>query len=418
MRSNSRRRSAPTVYVAIYLWFGAAFAAFSIVSSIYRAVEGGLSPLQLVLVGTVLETSVFLAEVPTGIVADVYSRRLSVVIGYLMLGAGFVLEGAFAHVETILIAQVVWGVGYTFTSGAQDAWLADEVGEAEAAPVYLKAARAAQLGTLVGVAAGVGLATQSLAWPLVAGGLGMIALGVFLALVMPETGFRPTPREDRTTFGHMAHTFVQGTRAIRARPALITLMAIGLVYGLWSEGFDRLWEVHLLRNFDVPQPFGIDQLAWFGIISVAGMVLSMAALSLLSRRRDKANIPKTIRLLFLSDVGLLVSLVVLAAAGSFAIAVAAVLSLRLFRSMNGPLSMSWVNRGIDSSVRATVLSMRSQMDSLGQLLGGPAIGLVASAISLRAGIGAAAVALAPVLLLVLVAVRQEQAAERAKRLTP
>ena len=78
MRSNSRRRSAPTVYVAIYLWFGAAFAAFSIVSSIYRAVEGGLSPLQLVLVGTVLETSVFLAEVPTGIVADVYSRRLKV----------------------------------------------------------------------------------------------------------------------------------------------------------------------------------------------------------------------------------------------------------------------------------------------------------------------------------------------------
>jgi len=50
------------------------------------------------------------------------------------------------------------------------------------------------------------------------------------------------------------------------------------------------------------------------------------------------------------------------------------------------------------------------MDSLGQLLGGPVIGLVASAISIRAGIGTAAVALTPVLLLVLVALRQERMA--------
>ena len=89
-------------------------------------------------------------------------------------------------------------------------------------------------------------------------------------------------------------------------------------------------------------------------------------------------------------------------------AVGAVLTLRLFRSINGPLSLSWVNRGIDSSVRATVLSMRSQMDSLGQLLGGPVIGLVASAISIRAGIGTAALALTPVLVLVLVAMQQER----------
>ena len=49
----------------------------------------GLDPLQMVLVGTVLELSVFLFEIPTGVVADVVSRKLSVVIGHAMMGLGF-----------------------------------------------------------------------------------------------------------------------------------------------------------------------------------------------------------------------------------------------------------------------------------------------------------------------------------------
>jgi DHA3 family tetracycline resistance protein-like MFS transporter len=49
----------------------------------------------LVLVGTVLEPSVFIFEIPTGIVADVYSRRLSIIIGQVLIGLGFMVEGLF-----------------------------------------------------------------------------------------------------------------------------------------------------------------------------------------------------------------------------------------------------------------------------------------------------------------------------------
>jgi DHA3 family tetracycline resistance protein-like MFS transporter len=52
-----------------------------------------------------------LGEVPTGVVADVYSRRLSIVIGVLLTGAGFMIEGLFPYFEAILLAQVVWGLG-------------------------------------------------------------------------------------------------------------------------------------------------------------------------------------------------------------------------------------------------------------------------------------------------------------------
>ncbi len=84
-----------------------AFLTFATVSSVYRITEASLDPLQLVLVGTAPEVTVFLFEVPTGVVADVYSRKLSLIIGFAFMGAGFILEGALPLFATILAAQVV-----------------------------------------------------------------------------------------------------------------------------------------------------------------------------------------------------------------------------------------------------------------------------------------------------------------------
>ncbi|MDP6509107.1 MAG: hypothetical protein QF719_08735 [Chloroflexota bacterium] len=65
----------------------------------------GLDPLQLVLVGTVLEATVFIFEVPTGILADVYNRRLSVIVGVALIGADFTLEGAVPRFATVLAGR-------------------------------------------------------------------------------------------------------------------------------------------------------------------------------------------------------------------------------------------------------------------------------------------------------------------------
>ena len=84
-------------FVYLFIEFSASifFAMMFLSMSLYEVQVAALSPLQLVLVGTTLEFSVFLLEVPTGIVADVYSRRLSIIIGYLVMGIGFLVEGLF-----------------------------------------------------------------------------------------------------------------------------------------------------------------------------------------------------------------------------------------------------------------------------------------------------------------------------------
>ncbi len=151
--------TATTVYILLAGASSFFFTLVFTVSAVYRVTMVGLDPLQLVLVGTVLESAVFLGEIPTGIVADVYSRCLSVIIGIFLIGVAFIIEGAIPLFVTVLLSQVLWGIGFTFTSGAKEAWIADEVGEGEVSRVYLRGAQWSQIGALLGTFFSVALAS-------------------------------------------------------------------------------------------------------------------------------------------------------------------------------------------------------------------------------------------------------------------
>jgi MFS transporter, DHA3 family, tetracycline resistance protein len=122
-----------------------------------------------------------------------------VIIGIFILGAAFLLEGAVALVGVVLLAEAIRGVGETFLSGATDAWLADEVGEEAVGRVYQRAAQIDRAVAILGTLASVALASIALNLPVLLGGGIYLALGCFLALYMPERGFQPTPREDRSS---------------------------------------------------------------------------------------------------------------------------------------------------------------------------------------------------------------------------
>src|ERR1700675_1203925 len=168
---------------------------------VYFVTVVGLSPLQLVLVGTFMELTIFVCEVPTGIVADVVSRKLSIVSGYLVMGATIVFSGAVAQPWAVMVAWSVWGLGYTFTSGATDAWLADEIGVANVRPVSLRSAQVGRACALVAIGGSVALGLLSLRVPIIVGGVVIAATGIVLAFVMPEHGFPPPPRAEGTGAG-------------------------------------------------------------------------------------------------------------------------------------------------------------------------------------------------------------------------
>ncbi len=195
-------KSDPTkVYLFIEFAASAFFSMMFVSLSLYEVTVAGLTPLQLVLVGTTVEASIFIFEVPTGVVADVISRRTSIIIGYLIMGVGFLVEGLFPFFLPILLAQLLWGLGYTFTSGATEAWISDEIGEEHANQLFLRATRIGLIASLLGMGAAVLIGGQNVAIPILAGAGGVILIGVTLMLHHAGNRLQAHPRRKTATPG-------------------------------------------------------------------------------------------------------------------------------------------------------------------------------------------------------------------------
>jgi DHA3 family tetracycline resistance protein-like MFS transporter len=368
------------------------------VAPIFFVRELGLSPLELVLAGTALELAYFAFEIPTGIVADIYGRRRSMIIGVLGLGLGFVATGLAGGVALVLAAAAFMGFTWTFKSGAEEAWITDEVGPERAGRSFHAGAQAARIGGLLGIVAAVALALVDLRLPIVAGGLVLVALGGALALVMRETGFVSARGESATALASMAGTARQGGSLIRRSPLLLLIVGISFFLGVSDEGFDRLWEAQFLLEVGVPGFWGLDQVVWFGLLGAGSIVLAIAVAKPVTARLSAAGPGRMARALLLFDALRLAALLAFAFAGSFALALAAFWGARLARSLANPVHSTWLNANVeDSRVRATVLSMTNVFGSAGEWGGGPVLGGIGNVFGVRAAIGGAALALLPAL---------------------
>jgi hypothetical protein len=277
-------------------------------------------------------------------------------------------------------------------------------------PVFLRGSQLELIARIAAIPVAVGIATQwELNTPmLIAGGL-LIVLALFLSLTMPESGFTRVPGTERRN-ASLIGKVKTSTALISASPLLMTVFGIALFYGMTSEGVDRLWEAHFLRDLHLPvEPESIslgggtltmEPIVWFGLLRLVSTFVSLGASEVAHRRLD-LNSDRLPYWLFTINMAQMASLVVLALAGGFWLGVAAFLVATALSRIYDPLSLGWLNRNIRSEVRATVLSMRSQADSLGQISGGPVIGAVGSLVSLRAALLATSAALLPALALYL-----------------
>jgi DHA3 family tetracycline resistance protein-like MFS transporter len=390
---------------------GAALTLGWTVAQVYFVREVGMSPLQLVLAGTALEVAYFLFEVPTGILADAYSRRASIVLAEIVMGAAFLLTAATDEVPVILAAAGLMGFGWTFKSGAEDAWLADEVGPERMGRSYQRGAQAWRALSLAGIGGAVGLALVDLRLAIAAGGAVFLALALFLALAMPERGFRRAHADELGAARSLVRTGREGSRLVRARPVLLLIVGIAFFGGMWSESFDRLWEAQFLLEVGVPGLAGLDPVLWFGVLNAGALLLALAVAQPLVPRLERADAARLARTSLVLDAALVVATLAFALAGSFALAVTAFWTIGVARSLASPVFSTWLNANVgDSRVRATVISITNLGDSAGEWGGGPALGALGSAVSIRAALAAGAAALSPALLLYARALRRQEPA--------
>jgi DHA3 family tetracycline resistance protein-like MFS transporter len=390
-----------TAYYILKCGYALFFTLVVSVSLIFQTTEVELPAMQLLLIAAALQGAILVSEIPTGVIADTYGRKRSVIIGLLLLGVGMSLSGAIASFWPILAGHLIWGLGYTFISGAGEAWIADEVGLQRANRVYLRTAQITKVFWIIAIPVSFGIATFELRLPILLGGAGFGLLAVFLALFMGEQGFeRPAEPGTRQTWRDLRDTLGQGRNLVRSRPLLMTILLIMAFYGLAGQGFITLWVPHFDRNLTFPAIWNLEPLIWFFVVRMAAALLSLAVVEFVRRWGAETLSSHAIvsRGLFWINGLQMFSVLIIATTGSFVIAAVFICVAIALAEAYDPLHLAWLNQNVESRVRATVISMSSQMEAFGKTAGGPILGGVAGALSLRSALAVSGLAIFPALL--------------------
>ena len=364
------------------------------VSSLYYIQIVNMTPLQLVLVGTTLELSIFLLELPTGLVADVFGRKISILIGLVLNGLGFLLQGLWPTFIGVLLAQVLWGGGYTFTSGASEAWITDETDEETAAGLFLQAEQRSLLGAVLGIGIGMMIGLYRYDVAILLSGIGLFLLAAYLFVAMKETGYQPHGTLHGNPYTTLLQTFRDGIGITRHNHNLLWIFAVGFIFGFYSEGVDRLWEARMVADFTFP---GFKPVIWLGIVQIIAMLLGSISLGLFQKMKSVTNLANSLYIQISLTIGIIAGLLVFALSGNFFVAIIMITLVQVLREVHAPFYTGWVNRKLDASVRATVLSMSSLVDACGQIGGGPLVGGIANRMGVPFGLSLSAVFLMPVL---------------------
>ncbi len=375
---------------------GAALQGFWVVTSVYLVIVAELSAAQLLLLGTALEVTVLVSEVPTGVVADTISRKWSMVISMVVMAIAFIVAGTTTSFGGLVVVNVVWGVGWTFTSGADIAWLADELGhrgvdQPAVDQAITRKARWQQRGGAAGLV-GFGLLgwLTTAAGAMMSAGMLLLGLAIWIATRFTEHGLRFTERGFSPARGerlaHSAHVLRTGLALVRTDRAVVRLLMITLVFNLGAEAMDRLTEARLI---DLGLPLGLSPVLFFTLLGITGLLGGAVLLRRVEPVMGQTDGPRRLyaAMALVAAVGaVLVAVAPVAAVGAFGV----FLSRGLAWSVLPVAGSVWINRMTDGDVRATVQSFLGQATSAGQIAGGLLLGLITVLFDLSVAIGAAA----------------------------
>jgi MFS transporter, DHA3 family, tetracycline resistance protein len=355
-----------------------------LVTSVYLVVDAGLSPAQLVLIGSVQGVFALLCEVPAGVFADTISRKWSLVISQLLIGTAMVTTGLVESFPALLATQVLWGISWTFASGSDVAWITDELDLPDRITAVLARAARAQL---TGAATGL-IVLGLLAWAtrrdltIVIAGAAMMSLAMYIALRFTEDRFVPV----RTArWSPSWTTFRRGLTLVRRSREILLIFAATFVVNGASDAAGRLTQKQLL---DLGLPSEPDPVIWFTGLGVLGLIVGALTLRVFAKRIDGNHARNDYAL---AAVAGFVSMLMLAFARDPVVgAIAVVLVSGIVTPLTRVISTIWVNARTTADIRATTHSFLAQLEYLGEIICGLTIAAIARLTTLSLALTACA----------------------------
>jgi MFS family permease len=341
--------------------------------------DAGLSNAEAFAANAFFTLGMVIFEIPTGVVADTRGRRFSFVLGTVTLLLSTLLYLGMWQIQAPLagwaIASILLGLGFTFFSGATEAWLVDALAatgfDGHLDHVFGRGQSVGGAAALIGsVAGGVVAQVTNLGVPYLIRA-GLLGVTMVVALVyMRDIGF--TPERDVST-GKAIRTVVRGAveGGFRNPPVRWLMLAIPFTAGTGIYIFYAA-QPYLLELFGDPTAYSIAGLAaaiFAGVQIVAGLLVPWVRR--LVRRRTDAVLGG-----LLIGIG---ALIVLGLAPGFVAALVLLTALSFVGAVVRPLRSAFINGAIPSEQRATVLSFDSLMGSAGGAVWQPVLGRVADA---------------------------------------
>ena len=339
--------------------------------------DAGLSATAAFTANALFTAGMVLFEVPTGVVADTWGRRASYLLGSVTLAVSTVLYWLAWQAEAPFwawaVTSVLLGLGFTFFSGATEAWLVDALkftgfkGTLES--VFAKGQIVGGVAMLSGSVLG-GLVAQwtNLGVPYLLRGLALLVTFVVAFLYMRDWGFVPKPgKHPVREMGQVVRGSVR--YGLGNRPVRWMMLAAPFTFGVGIYAFYAM-QPYLLELYGDEQAYSIAGLA-AAIIAGAQIAGGMVAPQVrrLFRNRTSALLAGLV-----IEVGLLT---LLGLATAFWVAVGLLVLWGLTAAASLPIRQAYINGLIPSEQRATVLSFDNLLGSSGGVVIQPALGKVA-----------------------------------------
>jgi MFS family permease len=373
---NPQPRTVQRVYLTLML-FSTLAASFIWGINTLFLLDAGLSATAAFAANALFTAGMVLFEVPTGVVADTWGRRVSYLLGSVTLAVSTVLYWLAWQMQAPFWAwaatSVLLGLGFTFFSGATEAWLVDALkftgykGNLET--VFAKGQIVSGAAMLSGSVMG-GLVAQwtNLGVPYILRALALVVTFAVAFLYMRDWGFVPKPGKHPVR--EMNHVLRSSVHFGLGNPPVRWLMlAAPFTFGVGIYAFYAM-QPYLLELYGDEQAYSIAGLA-AAIIAGAQIAGGLAAprVRLLFRRRTTALL-----------AGLLIEIALLALLGlttAFWVAVGLLVLWGLSGAATLPIRQTFLNGLIPSEQRATVLSFDNLLGSSGGVVIQPVLGKVA-----------------------------------------
>ncbi|MEU8612616.1 MFS transporter [Actinoplanes sp. NPDC048791] len=339
--------------------------------------DAGLTNFQAFAANAFFTAGMVLFEVPTGIVADSWGRRASYLLGTVTLAATTVLYVWLWRIDgpfwAWAVSSALIGLGFTFFSGATEAWLVDALAATgytgSLDRVFARGQVYMGIGMLVGAGGGGYLAqVAGLGAPYLLRAAVLVVMLVVAALLMHDLGFTPDRGGGyRTEVRRIAAQSVE--YGLRVRPVRWLMLAAPCTGGAMIYVHYAL-QPYLLELWGDETAYGIVGLsaALLAAAQIVGGLVAPALRRVFARRTS----------MLLVTLGLSVLAVLLIALiPNFWVVLALVVAWGLLSAAGQPVRQAYLNGMIPSQQRATILSFDSLMASTGGVVAQPALGRAA-----------------------------------------